>query len=58
MKTFKYIAIILSWILGFSLYVNFLIGFFDKTISDETWLLVLIAALLLTIIIKMDLKDM
>lgn len=30
MKTFKYIGLVLSWIIAFSLYVSWLLEFVDK----------------------------
>ena len=57
MEKIKYICMVLGCIFAFTFYISSLIGFLSNTIPFEHSMLNFIAALLLTIIIKMDLKE-
>lgn len=57
MEIFKNIFLFLGIVLVLVYYIIFFIGFLFNTIPYEHSMLNLIVALLLTIIIKMDLKD-
>lgn len=57
MKKIKDVFMILGCIFAFNFYILFLIGILFNAVPYEHSMLNLIVAILLTIIIKMDLKD-
>ena len=57
MEIFKYILSVLGCIFALFFYILSLVGFLFNTTPFEHTMLNFITALLLTIIIKMDLKD-
>lgn len=57
MKTFKLIVIILGAIINLGFYVTFFMTFTDKSVNETTSLLILIVAMIMTILLKQELKN-
>ena len=57
MKTFKLIMVFVGIFINIAFYFAFFVSFFNKSVGDTDALLMLIAAMVMTMLIKQELKN-
>lgn len=57
MKTFKLIMVFVGIFINIAFYFAFFVSFFNKSVDNTDTLLILIAAMVMTMLIKQELKN-